>query len=216
MNTKNIVVAINHFLLREGFVSLLSRCNEYAFKGVVDNKEAICYVLDQGLADLVVIDYASIDMDTPNEVAALQHKYASARLLLLVNGLTHHEAGLLTSLGIRYLVSREADEAEILNALEMAFRNKKYFSDAVLDLLLEKKRAFPGDSTLLTPAETDIVRLISDGLTTKEIAARKNISFHTVMTHRKNIFKKLRVTNVSELMRHAIRAGWIDNIEYYI
>jgi DNA-binding NarL/FixJ family response regulator len=58
--------------------------------------------------------------------------------------------------------------------------------------------------------------LIANGMTTKEIAQRKNISHHTVSTHRKNIFRKLEVTSASELIMSAIKAGWIDNIEYYI
>ncbi|MBI5008743.1 MAG: response regulator transcription factor [Bacteroidia bacterium] len=68
----------------------------------------------------------------------------------------------------------------------------------------------------LTPSEMEIVRLISEGLTTKEIASRKNISFHTVITHRKNIFRKLGVSSVSELIMYAIKSGWINMIEYHI
>ena len=58
--------------------------------------------------------------------------------------------------------------------------------------------------------------MIANGLTTKEIATKRIISNHTVSTHRKNIFKKIGVSNASELIIHAIKAGWIDNIEYYI
>jgi DNA-binding NarL/FixJ family response regulator len=58
--------------------------------------------------------------------------------------------------------------------------------------------------------------MIAEGMTTKQIAASKSISFHTVMTHRKNIFRKLGVNSSSELIMFAIKAGWIDNIEYYI
>ena len=68
----------------------------------------------------------------------------------------------------------------------------------------------------LTASEIEIVKLIADGKTTKEIAAHKSISIHTVNTHRKNIFRKLGVTNVSELIIQAIKAGWINNIEYFI
>ena len=72
------------------------------------------------------------------------------------------------------------------------------------------------DPKYLTVSEIEIVKLIADGLTTKEIASRRNISYHTVNTHRKNIFKKVEVSNASELIMHAIKAGWINNIEYYI
>jgi DNA-binding CsgD family transcriptional regulator len=68
----------------------------------------------------------------------------------------------------------------------------------------------------LTASEIEIVKLIASGLTAKEIALKRHISFHTVNTHRKNIFRKLGVSNSSELIMLAIKSGWIDNIEYYI
>ena len=68
----------------------------------------------------------------------------------------------------------------------------------------------------MTVSEIEIVKMIANGLTTKEIASKRNISHHTVNTHRKNIFRKLEVTNASELIILAIKSGWIDNIEYYI
>ena len=74
----------------------------------------------------------------------------------------------------------------------------------------------PVENIHLTSSEIEIVRLIAGGMTTKEIAEKKNISFHTVNTHRKNIFRKLSVSNTSELIIHAIKSGWIDNIEYFI
>jgi DNA-binding NarL/FixJ family response regulator len=81
---------------------------------------------------------------------------------------------------------------------------------------LNETKVVPEEPTHLTSSEIEIVRLISGGVTTKEIANQKNISFHTVNTHRKNIFRKMGVTNASELIIQAIKAGWIDNIEYFI
>ncbi len=88
----------------------------------------------------------------------------------------------------------------------------------MLDLLFEfNEKKGPGEeSGQLTASEMEIVRLISEGLTTKEIASRKYISFHTVITHRKNIFRKLGVSSVSELIMYAIKSGWINIIEYHI
>ena len=79
-----------------------------------------------------------------------------------------------------------------------------------------EKQAHGSDNFQLTNAEIEIVRLISEGFTTKEIASRKFISFHTVISHRKNIFRKLGVTSVSELIMVAIRYGLINTIEYHI
>lgn len=100
----------------------------------------------------------------------------------------------------------------------MAVKKRKQFSDQVLDMILElsDNHDTTPESSGLTRSEKEIVKLIADGHTTKEIALKKHISFHTVVTHRKNIFRKLEINNVSELIMFAIRKGLIDNIEYYI
>ena len=68
----------------------------------------------------------------------------------------------------------------------------------------------------LTRTETEILKDIALGMTTKEIAEKRFSSFHTVNTHRKNIFRKLGVNNVHEATKYALRAGLIDSAEYYI
>jgi len=107
---------------------------------------------------------------------------------------------------------------ELFEALEATLKAKKYFSNELLDLLFEstEKKNQADESGQLTISEIEIVRLIADGLTTKEIASRKFISFHTVISHRKNIFRKLGVTSISELIMYSIKAGWINTIEYHI
>lgn len=72
------------------------------------------------------------------------------------------------------------------------------------------------EPTPLTRSEIEILRLIARGLSVKEIASNRNLSAHTVVTHKKNIFRKLRVSSVHEATRYALRAGLVDPIEYYI
>lgn len=68
----------------------------------------------------------------------------------------------------------------------------------------------------LTKTETEILKDIALGMTTKKIAEKRFSSFHTVNTHRKNIFRKLGVNNVHEATKYALRAGLVDSAEYYI
>ncbi|MDR2628215.1 MAG: LuxR C-terminal-related transcriptional regulator, partial [Dysgonamonadaceae bacterium] len=72
------------------------------------------------------------------------------------------------------------------------------------------------ESLLLTGTEKVILKEIAAGKTTKEIAAERNLSIHTVITHRKNIFRKIDVNNVHEATKYAIRAGFLDMTDYYI
>ena len=68
----------------------------------------------------------------------------------------------------------------------------------------------------LTKTETEVLKDIALGLTTKEIASKRFSSFHTINTHRKNIFRKLGVNNAHEATKYALRAGLVDSAEYYI
>jgi DNA-binding NarL/FixJ family response regulator len=167
---------------------------------------------------LVILNYNIIDFDAVNELKQFIQCNTNTVFLVLVNGITHGELISLQNIGFKNFVSKDANEDEILYAIEATSMGKKYYSDSVLDLLIDKtgKRQIVNEQVSLTQSEMEIVRLIAEGLTTKQIAAQRHLSFHTVMSHRKNIFRKLHVSNVSELMLNAIKAGWIDNIEYYI
>ena len=116
------------------------------------------------------------------------------------------------------IILKTADKEELFEAIDATLKGRKYYSSELLDLLFEvnEKKNNSEETGHLTVSEIEIVRLISEGLTTKEIASRKFISFHTVISHRKNIFRKLSVTSISELIMYSIKAGWINTIEYHI
>lgn len=216
MSQQSILIAINNFLLLEGVRSFVHRTDGYELKGVVLTKNELADFLQTETVGLVVMDYESMDFDSPKEITAIKGLASEIKLLLMANGLNHQIISALTASGIKSIVSKHADEEELLLAMERTLMGKQYLSEVFIDLIIEKVNRPVFESNYLTGTEIEVVRLIAEGLTTKEIANQKHISYHTVMTHRKNIFRKLKVTNVSELMLHAIKAGWIDNIEYYI
>ena len=116
---------------------------------------------------------------------------------------------------------KDNSKEEILTALQCASRKERFICNHVSNLLL----AGTGSSSpthptikddLLTTAERSILKEIALGKTTKEIAAERNLSFHTVNSHRKNIFRKLGVNNAHEATKYAMKAGIVDLVEYYI
>lgn len=94
-------------------------------------------------------------------------------------------------------------------------RGKRYICQHMTEMLLAPQHVAE-DEVRLTKTETEILKDIALGLTTREIAEKRVSSFHTVNTHRKNIFRKLGVNNVHEATRYAFRAGLVDAAEYYI
>ena len=107
---------------------------------------------------------------------------------------------------------------EIRECIDYATHRQRYICQRMAEMLLtpDAGHTTEEDEVRLTRTETEILKDIALGMTTKEIADKRFSSFHTVNTHRKNIFRKLGVNNVHEATKYALRAGLVDSAEYYI
>ena len=217
-NTIRVLIADSQFLITESLKHILQEDVRFHVSNVVMEKRELTRELAKGDIALLIIDPSFIELSSFSELKEIINSYPDLQLLVITNGLTRNEMMELNNQGINDIILKTAGKEEIFEALAATLKGKKYYSSELLDLLfdlIEKKNS--GEETgQLTASEMEIVRLISEGLTTKEIASRKYISFHTVITHRKNIFRKLGVSNISELIMYALRAGWINIIEYHI
>lgn len=221
MNTnkiENVIIADSQYLIVEALKSLIGIDERYFLAGIADTQNDLYKLLDNTKSGLLITDFSNIDYDGLDGLKNIREKYPNISILILTNTITKTEFAGLTKVGIKNIIYKSADKEEIFNAIESTLKGRKYYSDEILDLFLDlnENRYAIDDPKHLTSSEIEIVKLIADGLTTKEIAARRNISYHTVNTHRKNIFRKVEVSNASELTMHAIKSGWIENIEYYI
>ncbi len=214
----DVIIADSQFLVVQALKSLIGADKRYHLAGVASNRNDLFKLLGNGKGNLLITDFANIDYDGIEDLKNIREKYPLISILILTNSITKTEFATLTKMGIKNIIYKTADKDEVFSAIESALKSKKFYSDEILDLFFENNdnKYIPEDPKYLTVSEIEIVKLIADGLTTKEIASRKNISHHTVNTHRKNIFRKVEVSNASELIMHAIKAGWINNIEYYI
>jgi len=217
-SSKKIVIADTQFLVVETLKTILSADERFFVSGIVNSQTALIKVLENEPCGLLITDVSLFDYDSNDDLQRIMHKFPNISVLVLTNTISKAEFTELSKIGIKNIIYKTAERDEIISAVDAALRGKKYYTDEILDLILElgENKAVPEEPTHLTSSEIEIVRLIAGGLTTKEIATQKNISFHTVNTHRKNIFRKMGVSNASELIMQAIRAGWIDNIEYFI
>ncbi len=214
----NVIIADSQFLIVESLKSVLKSGNRFLVKAIVSSKSELLNALNEFSDGLLITDFNLIDYNGTAELIEIQHKHPGISLLILTNSLTRSEFNTLTSNGFKDIIYKTADRDEILAAIDLTLKGKRYFSEEILEMLIAPANNKPSDinPVPLTASEMEIVKLIAGGLTAKEIALKRHISFHTVNTHRKNIFRKLGVSNTSELIMAAIKAGWIDNIEYYI
>jgi DNA-binding NarL/FixJ family response regulator len=212
--TEKILIADPQYLTSKALEVILKE--KYNVIGIVTTKSDLLEKIKSNLPGLIIIEYSIYTNFSFLELT--EFKKQVPHLLLIANKLTQSELAELNEACIESIILKNTDEFELFTAIESCIRGRKYYSEELFKLIIEKnqKKNTFGESCQLTPTEMEVVRLIAEGLTTKQIAAKKFLSFHTVMTHRKNIFRKTEVKSVSELLMFAVKAGWIDNIEYYI
>jgi len=219
VNPINVIIADNQYLITTSLKTIFQDEKLYLVNEVATNKNDLLKALETKLASILIVDFAQIDFDNLSDLKKIKKEYPCLSILVLTNSVSKNELIELNNIGIYNIIFKTADKDEIYSALEATTKGKKYYSEDILEMLFElnDRRNMPNETDKqLTCSEIEIVRLIADGYTTKEIALRKHISFHTVMSHRKNIFRKLGVNSVSELVMHAVKAGMIDSIEYNI
>ena len=213
-----VVIADTQFLVVEALKSLLHSDERFTITAVAGTHDELNKVLKSDSYHLLITDFNLIDFESLGDLQDLKRKFPEMAILILTNALNKADIAELSKMGIANIIFKTAGDDEFWASIDAVIKGKKSYSSEVLDLILEfSENKLPlEEPSNLTNSEIEIVRLVASGLTTKEIASRKNISFHTVNTHRKNIFRKLGVSNTSELIIQAIKSGWIDNIEYYI
>jgi DNA-binding NarL/FixJ family response regulator len=213
-----VIIADSQFLITESLKLIIQNDGRFNVNKVVTEKNELIKALNREKVSVLIIDPSLIDFAGFSELTEIKSSFPNLKLLVLTGSLSKIELHELNNIGITNIILKTAGKEEIFDALISVIKGKKYYSNELLDILFEidERKNSVEETGHLTTSEIEIVRLISEGLTTKEIASRKFISFHTVITHRKNIFRKLGVSNVSELIMYAIKAGWINMIEYHI
>ena len=209
----NIAIADSRYLITEGLKSMLVAQGSKVY--AVSTRKGLDALLRKHEISLIITDHEHLWPGAVDELAVLKQLYPDTALLVLTGSINRMKVRELNHAGIRNIVMKTDDRAEILHAVRAALAGEKHYSLEVLDLLL-KKEGQRSENLLLTPTEEEIVRLIAGGFSVSETAERKHIGVRSVMTHQKNIYRKLGVSSSPELRMFAIRTGMIDNIEYHI
>jgi DNA-binding NarL/FixJ family response regulator len=213
-----VLIADSQFLITESLKLILQDDGHFIIDKVVTEKNDLINTLKLKNTSILIIDPLLVDISGFPELKEIKSSFPDLKFLIITNSVSKKELHEFNSIGVKNIVLKTVGKEEIMVALNATINGKKHYSNELLDLLFEtnERKNTIEETGQLTNSEIDIVRLIAEGLTTKEIAARKFISFHTVISHRKNIFRKLGVTSISELIMYSIKAGWINTIEYHI
>ncbi|MBQ7421900.1 MAG: response regulator transcription factor [Prevotella sp.] len=210
----NIIIADNQDITRAGLLYILEKLGFSDCKRVSDKTE-LAYQLKQCPTSVVVLDYTLFDLNDADELMIVGQRFREAFLVLFSVDLSLDFARTMIGQSSQIsILMKESSLQEIRECLRLAMRGQRYICQRMAEMLLAP--SVSEERVNLTKTETEILKDIALGMTTKEIAEKRFSSFHTVNTHRKNIFRKLNVNNVHEATKYAFRAGLVDSAEYYI
>lgn len=214
---KKIILADPQDITRAGMAWVCDNMEGVTTANALD-KGSMLELLKSGPEAVVVLDYTLFDINDVEELAVYNMRFPNVHWIMFSDDLTTDLARRVIAQGSHFsILLKDSLLAEIRECLMFAICGKRYICQHMAELLLVPPA--PSESfeeVKLTKTETEILVDIANGMTTKEIAEKRFSSFHTVNTHRKNIFRKLSVNNVHEATKYALKAGLVDSAEYYI
>lgn len=209
-----IALADDHQLILDGISSFIEEEEDMCLVAQANNGKKLLQMLDNVSADVAILD---LDMPEMGGLQVTQHlKKHKPEIGILILTM-HNEQGLINevlALGANGYVLKNTDRLELLTAIRKIAVGQSYFSSEVtLNLLNKKKATQQPDSENaieITSREKEILTLIVQGNSNKEIGNKLFISHRTVDTHRTNLMKKLKVKNIAGLIRFAIEKGYLN------
>jgi DNA-binding NarL/FixJ family response regulator len=213
-NTVNFLLADNQDITRAGIQYYLAPLAVNSVEEVAD-KVTLLARLAAEPTSAVVLDYTLFDIQGIDDLLVMITRFPQAHWLLFSDELSEDFIRRVSLEPQVSMMLKNNSGDEIRTALQCVARGERFLCHQVTNLLLTAAKSVDVHS-VLTPTELDILRMIARGLSVKEIAQERVSSIHTIVTHKKNIFRKLEVNNVYEATKYALRAGLVEMVEYYL
>jgi DNA-binding NarL/FixJ family response regulator len=212
---RHFIIADNQELTRQGLEALVRRKEQNAVYKVTD-KAGLMQLLKEHESAVVILDYTLFDFADVEQLLIISERFELARWVLVSNDLSPAflQKVIYTS-RLFSIVYKDSPVRDIVEALQAAEHHQRYISQRALEEIIASQQDDEPVSPL-TNTEREIVIAIAMGKSTKEIAAERCSSVHTITTHRKNIFRKLGVNTAHEVTKYALRCGLVDSSEFYI
>jgi DNA-binding NarL/FixJ family response regulator len=209
-----VILVDDHKILRDGVKALVERNPEFKVVAEADSGPDAIQICKRVHPDLVIMDVALPGLDGIETTKEILRQHPAAKVIIL--SMYDDEDSVLGAIrsGARAFVLKKASAGDLMDAMRTVAHGGSYLGSQVSDRLLGRIQR--GDLTtrsknqvleLLTPRERQVLRLISEGKTSKEIAAVLSLGVETVRSYRKAMMKKLGVNNVAGLIQISMVAG---------
>jgi DNA-binding NarL/FixJ family response regulator len=203
-----ILLADDHELLRRGVRTLIAEHRAWSICGEAANGRHAVKLALATRPDIVVLDIEMPELNGMEAARSIKQALPQTEILIYTLYDSEHIIRRVLQAGVRGYVLKSEEPQKLVDAIEALGKHKPYFGGAVSHALLHDLLKSKGESdepSLLTDRELQIVRLLADGKSNRDIASQFRKSVKTVETHRASIMRKLGVNSITELVRYAIR-----------
>jgi two-component system response regulator NreC len=210
-----ILLADDHTIIRSGLKLLLEQQPDFKVVAEAsDGREAVQLASTQH-PDVAVLDIGMPQLNGIEATRQILTAEPDARVVIL--SMHSDEGYVLRALkaGARAYILKNSAESDLIRAVRMVGEGKSFFSPVISKMLLEdyvrqvQEKSVEDSYDLLTPREREVLQLLAEGRSNKDVAGILNLSLHTVETHRGNILQKLNLHGTPELILYAVRKGII-------
>jgi DNA-binding NarL/FixJ family response regulator len=210
----DVLLVDDHKMMRDGIRAILERSSEFRVVGEADSGTEAVQFCKKSRPELVVMDIGLPGMNGIEATIEILRHSPQSRVVML--SIYDDENSVVTAVrsGARAFVLKKASSSDLIDALRIVARGGSYLSSQVSDRLLVRiqsgdlqTRTSRAPLDTLSPREVQVLRLVADGKTSKDIAVLLDLGLQTVRSYRKALMKKLGVNNVAGLTQMALAAG---------
>lgn len=177
--------------------------------GVASDTRSLKEALDKGDADVLIVDHCCDDCFSIEVIAGIKNENPKLNILVISHEKSADEIRKILNIGIKNYLLKDCDETEITDAIIACAKGQKYFCGQIIDVLLEKEISSREHCVTgsISERELEIIKELVTGKRPKEIAEMLSLSYHTIVTHKRNIYSKLGINNSIELAQYAMKTG---------
>jgi len=214
MTRKRVLLVEDHIVVRQGIKALLSEEADLEIVGEADNGREALVLVEKLHPDVVLMDISMPGLNGIEATHQICQRHDDVKVVILSMYASEEYVFQVLRAGAAGYVLKQSDSSEVLTAIRAALAGGSFLSPpisrAVIDDYIHRAEARGQGDDLdpLTSREREVLQLLAEGFSNKEIAEQLSISVKTVESHRSNMMSKLDVSNKTELVKYAIRKGW--------
>ncbi|MES2381892.1 MAG: response regulator transcription factor [Bacteroidota bacterium] len=211
----NVVVTDDHRMFTDALAVFFTPESGIHLNGSATNGDELMLLLKQKQPDVILLDINMPGMNGITATSLIRKKYPQVKIIIITMYRNREFIISLYKLGVDGYLLKNSSKEELIGAIKTVYSGGTCFSDEINQTVMQENKYdrpdhFDDTKLTLSKRETEIVRLLANGLSSQEVADTLFLSYYTIETHRKNLLNKLNLHNTAELVKYAAQLGLLD------